>query len=263
MHIHLADQYRHGHSPVHRLDPRTKIVLVLLFILSVSLTPHGAFLAYLIMWALVMVATRLGGLPAGYVLRRAFIALPFALAAVSLPFTVPGEVLWTVPLFGGLDISLEGTVRFLSILMKSWVSVQAAVLLVAVTPFSDLLWGLRALHVPQPLVAIVSFAYRYIFVLSDEVLRLIRARAARSAVVNGRRSGGSLIWRGKVAGRMVGSLMIRSLERSERIYNAMISRGYQGTFRTLSHPHLKRMDYWVLIGGCLILFVLLLGSRLL
>ena len=80
-----------------------------------------------------------------------------------------------------------------------------AILLVTVTPFSDLLWGLRALHVPQPLIAIVGFMYRYLFVLADEVLRMVRARAARSATAPGRRSGGSLWWRGKVAGRMVGT----------------------------------------------------------
>jgi cobalt/nickel transport system permease protein len=112
---------------------------------------------------------------------------PFALAAVTLPLTVAGETLLTVPILGGISMTVEGTVRFGSILMKSWVSVQMAILMVAVTPFADLLWGLRALYIPQPIVSIVSFMYRYLFVLSDEVLRLLRARASRSATMAGRR----------------------------------------------------------------------------
>ena len=157
MHFHLADQYSGAESLVHRLDPRTKILLALLFILVVSLTPYGAFLGYAVLWACLLLFVGLSRIKLGYILRRALIALPFALAAITLPFTIPGETLWTVPIFGGLAISVEGTVRFFSVLVKSWVSVQAAILLVAVTPFSDLLWGLRALHVPQPLVAIVEF----------------------------------------------------------------------------------------------------------
>ena len=105
--------------------------------------------------------------------------------------------------------------------------------------------------------------YRYLFVLSDEALRLLRARSARSAVIAGRRAGGSLVWRGKVAGRMVGSLMIRSFERSERIYNAMVARGYQGTFRSFSHPHLHRQDYVALALGSGTLVTVLLVARIL
>ncbi|MBM3126958.1 MAG: hypothetical protein FJZ87_18130, partial [Chloroflexi bacterium] len=75
-----------------------------------------------------------------------------------------------------------------------------------------------------------------VFVLSDEVLRLLRARDSRSAVVQGARSGGSVVWRARVAGNMTGQLFLRSFERSDRIYNAMIARGYSGNQYTLN-PH--------------------------
>jgi len=261
MHIHLADQYHAGHSIVHRLDPRTKLIIALLYILAAALLPPGAFLAFILLYLLLVVATLSAGINLSYLLKRSFIVIPFALAAVTLPFTIPGETLLTLPIFGGLPISLEGTIRFASILIKSWMSVQAAILLVAVTPFSDLLWGLSALRVPQPLVQIVGFTYRYLFVLSDEALRLMRARSARSASAGDQKSGGSLIWRGKVAGRLVGSLLLRSLERSERIYQAMLARGYTGQVRTLSHPHLVHVDYLVLIVSTILLLSILLISR--
>jgi cobalt/nickel transport system permease protein len=256
VHIHLTDQYRQRESIVHRLDPRTKILVALALILATALTPPGAYVAYVVLYLFLLAAVLLARIDLPYVIKRSFIALPFALAAVTLPFTVPGETLASLPILGGATISVEGSVRFASILIRSWISVQAAILLVAITSFPDLLWGLRALHVPATLVAIVSFAYRYLFVLSDEALRLMQARAARSAVVDGRRSGGSLLWRGKVTGRMVGGLMLRSMERSERIYNAMLARGYQGQVRILDRPHLERQDHLAL-GFSMLLFVLI------
>lgn len=262
MHIHLTDQYRQGDSILHRLDPRTKLLVALALILAVALTPAGAYAAYIFLYLFLLLAVLSARVDLPYVIRRSFIAIPFALAAVTLPFTVPGETLLLLPILGGVSLSVEGAIRFASILIKSWISVQAAILLVAITPFSDLLWGLRALHVPATLVAIVSFAYRYLFVLSDEALRLIQARAARSAVVDGRRGGGSLIWRGKVTGRMVGSLMLRSMERSERIYNAMLARGYQGQMKILNRPRMRPRDYSALAFSIGLFVIIVLLSRI-
>ena len=148
---------------------------------------------------------------------------------------------------GGLTVSLEGSVRFLSILLKSWISVQAAILMTVTTPFPDLLWGLRALHLPRTLISIIGFMYRYLFVLSDEAMRLRRARAARSATGAGR-SGGSLRWRARVAGGMVGNLALRAFERSERVYAAMQARGFQGEIKALAPPILTDSDRLALVG---------------
>jgi cobalt/nickel transport system permease protein len=263
MHIHIADSYHEGDSFVHRLDPRVKVLSVLLFVLAASLIPPGAFGALGLLLAFVLVAAAASGVGIGYLIRRSFIALPFALAAVTLLFTVPGNVIVTIPIFGGLEISDQGLIRFLTIMFKSWISVQMAILLVAVTPFPQVLWALRALHVPQPLVSIASFMYRYLFVLSDEALRLLRARSSRSAAIEGHRSGGPILWRGKVAGRMAGSLMIRSFERSERIYNAMIARGYTGQVHTLQHPHLHRQDYVTLVAVAFYLSAVLTAAYVL
>ena len=79
---------------------------------------------------------------------------------------------------------------------------------------------------PQTVSGHCQLMYRYLFVFADEALRLLRARAARSATIDNK-GGGSLWWRGKIAGGMVGNLALRAFERSERIYDAMISRGFQ------------------------------------
>jgi cobalt/nickel transport system permease protein len=124
------------------------------------------------------------------------------------------------------------------------------------TPLPDLLWALRKLHVPDILVAIVSFMYRYLFVMLDEAARLMRARASRSAARTGHRAGQTVLWRGRVVGYMVGSLMLRSFERSERIYQAMAARGYAGELRHVGTHHFSPRDWWVM--ACAILFVAML-----
>jgi len=121
--------------------------------------------------------------------------------------------------------------------------VQIALLLVAVTRFPDLIHALEHLRVPAILTTIIAFLYRYLFVLTDEVLRLLRARESRSAASAGKRSGRGVVWRAKVAGNMAGQLFLRSYERSDRIYNAMLARGYAGQLRTLNPHELHRRDW--------------------
>ena len=254
MHVHWIDQYRAGASPVHRLDARIKLILVITYILTASLIPVGAWMAYGLLFALAVAATLASRLGLLWVQRRALVALPFALAAVTVIFSTKGPVLFTLPLGSWRLQAIEpGVVRFLSIVLKSWLSVQMAILLAGTTPFPDLMAAMRSLRFPRILVAIVSFMWRYIFVLVDEAMRLSRARDARSAVQPGRKSGGSIPWRAKVVGGMAGNLFIRSYSRSERIYQAMEARGYQGELRTLASPHLHAYD--VRIGLAVLLYL--------
>lgn len=237
MHIHFVDPYKPSDSLVHRLAPRAKFLMALAFIVATALMPTGAWPIYLLLLSLTVSVAVLAEIRLSFLLKRSAVALPFALAAVTVIFTTPGTAWFQMPLGPWvITASGPGLVRFLSIVIKSWLSVQAAILLSATTSFPDLLVAMRAVHIPRLLVAIFAMMWRYLFVLSDEALRLMRARDARSASagVHGR-SGGSLAWRGKVTGGMAGSLFVRSLERGERIHAAMAARGYDGEVRTLSH----------------------------
>jgi cobalt/nickel transport system permease protein len=134
-------------------------------------------------------------------------------------------------------------------------SLQMAILMTATTPFPDILHALRHLRVPAILVSIIAFMYRYLFVLVDEVARLLRARAARSARLPDHQGGGTIIWRAKVAGHMAGQLFVRSLDRSDRVYQAMLARGYRGSLLTMN-PHVMRpLDWAVLVGFAVFLIV--------
>ena len=189
-----------------------------------------------------------------YAVRRSIVAIPFLLAAAPLPFIIPGPVLISFPALN-LTITEPGTIHFVSILIRTFIAVQAGILLTATTPFHGLIWAMCSLRIPRPLVAVIAFMYRYIFVLADEVLRLMRARAARSPEIPGKGKP-SLIWRGRVTGSMVGSLFLRSLDRSERVYGAMASRGYDGEMRTFSTFHMRGSD-WV---SLIVFSLLILGS---
>jgi cobalt/nickel transport system permease protein len=194
------------------------------------------------------------------VIGRSLLALPFVLAAVPVLFDRGGNVLFEVPLFGwtATDAGLEA-LGF--ILLRSWLSVMAATVLTATTEADHILRSLRWLGVPRLLVATVSFMWRYVFVIGEEAHRLLRAREARSAQPAGR-VGGSLRWRAAVAGNMVGSLFLRSLSRSERVYVAMQARGYNGEMRTLERFRLTGRDFCVMAACGAALLGLLAYARI-
>ncbi len=257
LHADLFDRYQARDSRIHRLDPRVKVLVTVLYTLSNALLPDGAWLAFGAAWLVVLTANDLSGLGLGYTLRRSFLALPFALAAVSALFSPLGEPLTSGRfLWLNLTITDFGVVRFISILIRAWLSVQMAILLVATTPFPDIIHALEHLRVPRVLTTIIAFLYRYLFVLADEALRLLRAREARSAGLPGRKHGGTVIWRAQVTGSMAGQLFIRSYERSDRIYNAMLARGYTGHIRTLN-PHTMKPADWRMLGIALICLTLI------
>ncbi|OGO37324.1 MAG: cobalt ECF transporter T component CbiQ [Chloroflexi bacterium RBG_16_57_11] len=249
MHVHFLDPYRSGHSTIHQLDARIKFVLAVAFIFITALTPIAAWPVYILLFALAISVEVLSELGVGFVLRRAVLALPFILAALPVIFTIAGPALFSLSIGPWtLTATIPGIERFVSIALKSWISVQVAIVLATSTPFPDLLVAMRAVHVPRLLVAIFGLMWRYLFVFADEALRLIRARTARSgeADLAGLKAGGSLLWRARIAGGMAGNLFLRAFERSDRIYMAMVARGYDGEVRAAPLPHLRPVD-WVIL----------------
>jgi cobalt/nickel transport system permease protein len=258
MHAHFLDPYRPGQSPIHRLDPRVKFILTLAFILTVALVPPGAWQVYILLIAIIFSVEILSEIGISYFLKRALLAIPFVLAALPVIFTMPGNPLISFQIgHFQLTISDAGLVRFISIALKSWISIQAAIVLTVSTPFPDLLLAMRAVRIPRLLVAIFSLMWRYLFVFSDEVLRLRRARVARSGFSpqTGLKPGGSLSWRARVTGGMAGNLFLRAIERSDRIYLAMLSRGYDGEVRAAPLPSFSLLNRLILGIGIVVLLM--------
>jgi cobalt/nickel transport system permease protein len=263
MHFDAFDRYHETDSFLHRLDPRVKVVVTVVFILSNALLPDGAWIAFGFSWLFLLLANQYAHLGIGFTFKRSLVALPFALIALTVLFSIPGAPLASFHfLFWDFTITDAGLLRFVSILIRSWLSVQMAILLVATTRFPDLIHAFEHLRVPMILTTIIAFLYRYLFVLADEVFRLMRARESRSAAAPGKRPGGSLAWRAGIAGHMAGQLFLRSYERSDRVYNAMLARGYNGHMQTI-HPHeLRRRDYVTVALALLAMLFFQLVGRL-
>ena len=252
----LLDRYIAGSSVIHALDARVKLTLTVMLIVCAALLPVGAWLALLALTALIWATIIASGVGLVTILRRSLLALPFLAVVVTIIFSIPGRPVFQLPLgFATLTATDAGLLRCATIIWKSWLSMQAALLLTATTHFLDVLRALQALHVPKIIVALLSFMYRYLFILVDEAQRLLRARDCRSAALNGA-GGGSVLWRAQVTGRLVGTLFLRSFERSERIYVAMLSRGYNGELRSLRSPALHRRDRLFALGAGAVLLII-------
>jgi len=247
------DFYQTGKSLIHNLDPKVKLISTIAIVISNALLADGDWVRLGLTWIIVIAVTAAAKFRLGFVLKRSLIALPFALVSITVIFTIPGDPLYEFSIFNwDLIITVPGMLRFVSIMLRAWLSIQATILLTATTNFPDLAHGLRHLRVPLIIITILSFMYRYIFVLTSEARRLLQARAARSASVPGSKKP-SIGWNAKIAGNMVGQLFLRSYERSDRVYNAMVARGFKGEFLTYNPHHMKATD-WGALG--LILFIL-------
>lgn len=233
------DRYVARVSVLHRADARAKLPAALGYIVAIALTREGDWAALALLAAPLVPLVAASRLPHALVLRRSMIALPLLFVAAPLLVTRAGEAIATLPAVGW-EVTAAGVVAVLSIAAKSWLSIVVAVLLTATTPMPALLGALRWLRVPRLLVATAGFAYRYLFVAADEVGRMLRARAARSATLPGRRAGRTLRWRARGAGYLAGTLFVRSIDRAERVHLAMLARGYDGEQRSLPEPPPER-----------------------
>ena len=258
----FLNRYLEGGSWFHRADARVKLVMALGFILAVATLPPGKWAAFGAMQVLVWLAAGVSRVGLPRVLLRSLVALPFILIALPSMFTRPGIPLFDLNLiFFTATATLEGLEFFVSVLLKSWTSVTAACILTATTPPMRLLEALRTLRLPAILVSIVMLMYRYLFVLVEEAQRMMRARAARSAAI-GKNSGGTLVWRTKSAGGMAGSLFIRTLDRSERIYLAMLARGYDGSIRRQDAPPVSGREMAALASALSLCAAIAIAARL-
>ncbi|MEU9335020.1 cobalt ECF transporter T component CbiQ [Streptomyces sp. NPDC048290] len=229
---HAHRLYRHGDSPVHGLPPHTKIAAVFAFVVVVVSTPRTAMWAFGLYAVLLAAVAALARVPAGFLLRRLLIEVPFVAFAVLLPFVAQGERTEVL----GLSLSVNGLWGAWNVLAKGTLGVAASVLLAATTELRALLLGLQRLRLPPLLVQIASFMIRYGDVITDEMRRMRIARESRGFTARGLRHWG-------VLAKSAGALFIRSYERGERVHLAMISRGYAGAMPVIDEVRADRAQW--------------------
>ena len=229
----FLDQHSGLRSPVHALDPRAKIIAFFFFILSVIFSPITQAQKFGFFWVLILSAILISRVPLKFVLKRSLVIIPFvAIVAIGLPFLGGGGGSYN---FGVFVVTHSALLVFLNVLIKSWLCVLAMITLTSTTSFSKLMNGFQRLKVPRVYITILSFMYRFIFVFGDELMRMGRARDARTF---------NTIWvqTVKAAGGMIGALFVRSYERGERVYAAMCSRGFSGEIKLIHELKMRRCD---------------------
>jgi cobalt/nickel transport system permease protein len=244
----FIDEYSDLDSFIHRLDPRTKLITSLALIAAVVLTPASNWRIFVFYFCVVAVLLMISKLPPLYVLKRSLVIFPFVfLIAVFIPFFKEGEIAGSYNIWlWEISVTYSGLLILANVMVKAWLCILALILLSSTTRLAELLKGLRQLGVPKVMILILSFMYRYIFVLADEMMRMQQARDSRNF-------GGKRLHQLKTIGSMVGTLFIRSYERGERIYAAMLSRGFDGQIRTLQNLSFGPDDAYFSAIFCLML----------
>ena len=221
------DQYARS-SSFYRIDPRAKIIGFLLFVVCIALM-QSLFFLLLALFVILLFGVA-SAVPTKHLVTRYLIALPFVL-------------------FASLAALLSsGNEMAMSMFVRISTTVLALIILSATTDFLDILKGFQWMRIPQVFLILLLFMYRFIFLLTDEMHRMSQARRAR-----GFRGGRHILDRlgMRTISFTAGSVLVRASERGNRVYDAMLTRGFDGKVRTLNPMRFGALA-WV--------FVLLLSS---
>ena len=244
-------------TPVHRLHPMAKLLVTLVFLVCVISSNRYDVGGLTIYFFYPAVLLALGELPFGGIARRIFPALPFVL------FAGISNIIFE-PALAPIGVSY-GLLSFVVLLEKAVLTVGALVILTATTPSNRLLAQLQRLHVPRIFTTTVMLCFRYLSLLAGEASDMTRAYHLRSVKQNGLEM--------RHVGSFVGQLLLRSIDRAERVYAAMQCRGFDGTFPAAEAHKMERASicYTVFVPLALILLrvigfsnvLMWIGTRLL
>jgi cobalt/nickel transport system permease protein len=210
------DVLSYGDTVVHRFDPRAKLIATFLFIVTVISFPKYEIAGLFPFFLFPVLIFALGDIPVKFIMKKVLLVSSFAFFIGVFNPIIDREVVCS---FLGIPVS-GGWISFLSIMMKFLLTITSALLLIATTSFPGICYALQKLGMPEIFVSQLLFLYRYLFVLTQETMRIVRARDMRSFGNKGKGM--------KTFIQIAGTLFLRTVERSERIYRAMLSRGFTG-----------------------------------
>jgi len=224
------DQWSQGRSPIHRRDPRVKIVCLMVFLVVLATAHRQLTWLYAGLLAILLVTAWQARIPLAGAIARAGVVLPFT-AVFAVVSWMAGD-----------------PARAAALVMKSYLSALAVLLLVSTTPLPVLLRGFEMSGAPRFLLMVAQFLYRYLFVISEEAQHMRKAALARGATVGGLAGNAA---RFRAAAGALAVLFARSYARAEEIHRAMLARGFPGFFRPLVELHFHRADITFLVAGSL------------
>lgn len=223
LNLRQLDEMASYKTVIHNINPCAKLLTTVIFLTVVASFGKYEISALFPMFFYPLSLMILGNLPVGPILRRVLFAMPFVLfIGIFNPLLDQVAIMQVGPyLISG------GWISFISILLRFLLAVTGALILVATTGIDAIGMALLKLKVPHAFVIQLLFMYRYLYVLVEEFIRTIRAHSLRSFQGSGIQY--------KVWGSLLGQLLLRTIDRAGRIYQAMLCRGFQGKIRLSGH----------------------------
>jgi len=230
------DRLSQGTSSIHRLDPRTKLLATMAFVVAVVSIDKYAVADLLPFFLFPAVMLARSGVPFRFIARKIIVVAPFAILVGMFNPLFDQTVVLRIGDFGVTG----GWVSFASILLRFALTIGALLLLVATTGVPALGRAAERLGAPRVFVMQVLGLYRYLFLLVGESQRTLRAYRLRSA------DGGLPPWR--IFAQILGQLLLRAVARARRVHEAMLCRGFDGELRLLGTLRFTGRD-WIFLAG--------------
>ena len=234
------------------LDPRVKVLAVLALLIAVSFSRSLAVIA--VIYLLVLALALASSVPAGFFIKRVWLALPFFTGMIILPalFITPGPAL--LQILPGLAITRTGAMAGLFLLLRVSTSLSLTLLLILTTPWNTVLSALTVLRIPDVFILILGMTYRYIYLLLHTANDMFLSRKSR---VVGRMDAAE---DRRMLAAISGTLLAKSLNMSSEVYLAMQSRGFRGTIVTLKPFKMQPRDWaWLVVFLAAAVLAIILG----
>jgi len=230
----IAEPFATGDSILHKLDPRARIVVATVYSFVVAFADH--FTVLLTAVAISGALVSLSGIRLKDIARRIVIVNGLILLLwVVVPLTYGGESLFRI---GWFEVSRQGVSLSARITLKSNAILLAFISLIATMPLATLGHALSKLRVPPKIIYLLLMSYRYVFVIEQEYQRLIRAAKIRGFQP---RTGMHTY---RTYAYVIGMLLVRAASRAQRVHQAMLCRGFKGTFYSL-HDFKTDRSAWI------------------
>ena len=234
------------------LDARVKVIATLALLIGVSFSRSLLVIASI--YLLTLLFAWVSSIPANYLIRRVWLALPFFTGLIIVPalFITPGPALLHLPL--GLVITKTGVNTVLFLLLRVSTSVSLTLLLILTTSWNTVLSALSVLRLPDVLILILGMTYRYIYLLLHTANDMFLSRKSRAVGYLGTTENQQML------AAISGTLLSKSLNLSSEVYLAMQSRGFRGSIVTLKPFKMKSKDWlWLFVFLAITAFAIFLG----
>jgi len=212
------DKYAGLSSPIHNWDPRAKLIAILCLIVAIVLIPDLEIA--LIGLAIALTLVLISRIPPSFILKH-----------------MTWVTMFIAPLFVIISLTPSGGIEHASLIaVKALSAVILIFPMIGTMRFDTTIKALERLKIPARLVQMIMFTYRYIFVFAREIQRMSTSLTSRGFRKR------TNIYTLSITGKLIGMLFVRSLDRSERVFNAMVSRGYDGNLKTLVEFDMRKLD---------------------